>query len=292
MSVVALLTRHIAEVKDAFLQGLHEGLFEDLAFIGNASSVYAWTPAWMVDIDILLFVTAFGPELGRWLETAADRLTLRLRQDEVDFELRIIEGPYKPSIAILKRPIVVAHLGVFTEEMYLASPPLKRWSWRKYRCERVPDRFAARAPRQPDIAEVLNGEKGVAQRLAAVTRGRINMREWRLPDFAEVLIPITHKDPNFAECCFAYSANCARNHCRGLGLVQADQLGNEAFFPWYAAHVFPSKALLRLMEKKLECRTRGFDVDLLAVQGLSMEYMGDLKTHLEKVLAGDGSRPS
>ena len=64
---------------------------------------------------------------------------------------------YKPAIAILRRPAFVVHLGVFTETLYLAASPLKRWAWRKYICEREPGvspvwrRHGRRSPSSPPV---------------------------------------------------------------------------------------------------------------------------------------------
>jgi hypothetical protein len=73
-------------------------------------------------------------------------------------------------------------------------------------------------------------------------------------------------------------------------LLEADRLGNEEFFPWYAVNVFRCEALSRLMEKKMQCRDRGFDVDLVEVRRLAVEYLVGLKSHLVQALTvGDNS---
>src|SRR5262249_25156142 len=155
----------------------------------------------------------------------------------IDFELRIIEGPYKPALARLERPIIVLHLGVFTERSYLASSPVKRWSWRKYRCQREPGRLERLAPPRPDLAEFLSGAKGIEYRLKRIASGSVSMHELVLPSFREVEIIVSTDDPNFIECCFADALSSARNHGRILGLPEADCLPNEMYFPWYAENV-------------------------------------------------------
>jgi hypothetical protein len=259
---------------------LSGGKVQDLAFIGNASSIYAWHPSLMVDVDIFLFVEALDRQTGFWLLQVRDELARELEREHADFELRIIEGPYKPCIARLSRVVVVAHLGVFTDRMYLAEAALKRWAWRKYRCERDVFRLARLAPSPPDLNQILNDDRGIRCRLRSLELGRIEMREWLLPDFIEVPLYVTKSEPNFIECCFSYAANCARHHCRGLGLREADEMGNEEFFPWYCANVFRSQALTELMGLKGKCRDRGFDIDVNQAQGLAVEYMSCLERYL------------
>ncbi len=276
-------------VMEALRDGLARNVFEDLAFIGNSSSIYSWTEANIVDIDAFIFVDELTLQLGEHLLKVRQSLDAALRPANVEFELRIIEGPYKPAVRTLTRPVILAHLAVFTETMYRAVPPLKRWGWRKYRCERVADRLARLAPAPPDLNEVLSGAKGVSQRLAALENSRVDMLEWILPTLQQAVVPVTEGDANFAECCFAYSATCARNHCRGLALKEADSLSNEVFFPWYSAHVFSSDALAQLMELKMQCRRRGFDVDVKLVKSLAIDYLRGLETHLKQLV---GERPA
>ena len=141
-------------------------------------------------------------------------------------------------------------------------------------------------PPRPIFNEILNGDRGVRQRLRALRNGRIEMREWLLPDFSETALYISREQPNFIECCFAYAANCARHHCRALDIREADRLGNEEFFPWYAANVLASPALSELMALKAQCRNTGFDVDAARVQMLAITYIGELEAILETRVTG------
>ena len=81
-------------------------------------------------------------------------------------------------------------------------------------------------------------------------------------------------------------------------MLEADQLGNKEFFQWYATNVFFSEALTRLMEIKMECRSRGFDIDVDNAQSLALHYMRGLKLHLidahsrSVALTGPGGAPS
>jgi hypothetical protein len=283
---LALVEPATLTVRSRLLAGVAGGAIEDLAFIGNASAVYPWISSLMVDLDVFLFAGRLDVALGHWLLGVRDGLTAELAGRGADFELRIVEGPYKPAIRQLARPVIVAHLGVFTEAMYVAEAPLKRWAWRKYPCERETDRLMRLAPAPPDLNEILNGNRGVRHRLHALRSGRIEMREWLLPDFAEVPLHIGRGQPNFIECCFAYAANCARHHCRALDNREADRLGNEEFFPWYAANVFASPALSELMALKARCRNTGFDVDATRVQALAIEYISDLEAIIEARVTG------
>ena len=282
LELVEAATQH---VKRRLLSGLADGTLGDLAFIGNASALYDWVSSLMVDLDAFLFVENLDSTVGSWLVSVRDQLDSELARQGLDFELRIVEGPYKPAIKNLTRPIIVAHLGVFTDATYLAEAPLKRWSWRKYSCQQERDRLARLAPAPPDLNEILNGERGVRHRLYAIRSGRIEMREWRIPDLSETPLFIERDEPNFIECCFAYAANCARHHCRALRSQEADRLGNQEFFPWYKLNVLNSPALSTLMELKERCRNTGFDVDVNHVQGLAVEFMTILEARLEAELA-------
>ena len=176
----------------------------------------------------------------------------------------------------------VAHLGVFTEALYVASPALRRWAWRKYVCELDPMRLARLAPPQPSIAEFLTGAKGLRDRRRTLQRGRVEMTEWRLPAMTTVRLIVDQAQPNFVECCFAYAANTARNHARALAHAQADTLGNAEYFSWYYRHVFRSQALLELMALKARCRDTGFDVPVETARELALSYLTDLENDLRR----------
>lgn len=141
-----MLRQVIAAIKSDLADGVRQGACADLVFIGNSSEVYSWTPCFMVDIDVFLFADILTERLGDWLLDRAAWWRSHLDRQCIDFELRIIEGPYKPAIALLERPVIVLHLGVFTEQSYLASPPLKRWAWRKYPCLIEPSQLSRLAP--------------------------------------------------------------------------------------------------------------------------------------------------
>jgi hypothetical protein len=279
------LEKFVSQLKSAFIVGLNTDRVQDLGFIGKASNIYVWHPSLMIDVDIFVFVEALERHVGSWFLQVRDELTRKLALENADFELRIIEGPYKPSIARLSRAVVVAHLGVFTEPTYLAQSRLKRWAWRKYPCVRDVSRLGRLAPSPPDLKEVLNGDKGVRHRLRSLQLGRVKMREWLLPDFNESPLYIDKSEPNFIECCFSSAANCARHHCRGLGLHEADEMGNEEFFPWYCTNVFRSQALGELIWLKTKCRNRGFDIDVDRAQALAVEYLSHLEHHLNRISA-------
>ena len=218
----------------------------------------------MVDFDAFVFVKEMDAAAGQPLADLRERWTAECDALGIDFDLRIIEGPYKPAIAILRRPAFVVHLGVFTETLYLAASPLKRWAWRKYICEREPGRLARLAPSRPTLAEFAAGPKGLRERCAAVNDGSVEMTEWLLPSLQARRFAITLDQTNFVECCFAYAANTARNHARALGLAEADQLGNSEFFAWYNEAVFRSPDLIALMDYKAACRDQGFVLQVRA----------------------------
>ena len=270
----------IAAIKSDLVDGVRQGAYADLAFIGNSSDVYPWTPCFMVDIDVFLFANILDQRLGGWLLDRAARWRSQLAQQCIDFEARVIEGPYKPAIARLRRPVIVLHLGVFTDLSYLDQSPVKRWAWRKYICVAEPARLARLAPAGPDVTELLIGQRGIKYRLDAIASGNVTMRELVLPSFQEVLFPVSLDEPNFVECCFAYSLSSARNHGRVLGHEEADSLPNETYFPWYNDNVLSSKQLLELLRIKRVCRDIGFAVDPSRVQALAVHYLRSLSETL------------
>ena len=274
------LSDSISEVKARLLAGLQEPVVVDLAFIGNTSAVYDWTPCQMVDLDCFLFARELDERLGSWLLGLRDTMAERLEARNISFEVRIVEGPYKPSMSRLDRPVIVAHLGVFTEETYLRSPALKRWAWRKYRCEREAGRLRRYAPAPPDLDDFVYGPKGLDERLAAMRAGAVRMTEWLLPSLATRSFEIRTDDVAFQECCFAYCANSARNHARALGFLEADSLGNADFFLWYDRSLFRSEALLQLMRLKARCRDTGFDLDTDQTRRLALAYLEGLRAAL------------
>jgi hypothetical protein len=276
----ATLRPVIAAIKSDLVDGVRQGACADLAFVGNSSDVYAWTPCFMADLDVFLFADALDERLGRWLLDRAAWWRAQLGQQCFDFELRIIEGPYKPAIARLERPVIVLHLGVFTELSYVAQSPLKRWAWRKYACLTEPGRLARLAPPRPDLTELLSGPKGVEYRLHAIASGSVTMNELALPSFREMTFSVSLDEPNFVECCFAYALSCARGHGRLLAFEEADSLPNETYFQWYSENVLSSGDLLQLLQIKTRCRNTGFDVDKSMVQTLAVNYLRSLSAIL------------
>lgn len=280
----AELVRISDALKDWFRRHATRPTCMDVAFIGNTSGHYESGPGLMADFDAFLFVERMEEAAGRPLAELRDRWTVECGARGIDFELRIVEGPYKPPIPSLRRPVFVVHLGVFTEPLYLAAAPLKRWAWRKYRCEREPERLARLAPARPTLAEFVAGPKGLRERRMAIEAGSVEMTEWLLPSLATRRFAVTTDEVNFVECCFAYAANTARNHARALGLAEADQLGNAAFFSWYGDAVFRSPELAELMSHKAACRDEGFTLGVARARELALGYM----RMLEWELAGIG----
>ena len=252
----------------------------DVGFIGNTSGHYPSSLGQIVDFDAFVFVERMDQAAGRPLTDLRDRLTGECDARGIDFELRIIDGPYKPAISRPRRPVFVVHLGVFTEALYLASPPLKRWAWRKYRCEGDPERLARMAPSQQTLVDFIAGPKGLRHRCAAIESGSVDMTEWLLPSLTAVPLLVTPEQGNFVECCFAYAANTARNHARAVGAAEADQLGNEEFFRWYDKAVFRSPELLALMAQKAQSRVAGFELPVGRASELAIAYMRTLERAL------------
>jgi hypothetical protein len=274
----ARLARVSEELKAALRTLVTTPGYVDLAFIGNTSEHYPSTFGLMVDFDAFLFVERMDASVGTPLAALHDRFWQRCDAEKIDFQLRIVEGPYKPPIARLARPVFVAHLGLFTERLYLQSPQLRRWAWRKYVCEHEHARLSRLAPRPPTLQDFVAGPKGLRERRAAIEAGRVRMTEWALPDLTSTDFYVDAQQPNFIECCFAYSANTARNHARALGHPEADQLDNTAFFAWYDREVFASTDLLELMAHKARCRDAGFEMPVEQARCLALRYMRALET--------------
>ena len=175
------LARINAELKDRFQALLTNEAVLDLAYIGNTSGRYRSNLGSIVDFDVFLFARAIDSTAGKLLGLLREQFCEWANREGADFDLRIIEGPFKPAIVSLKRPLFQAHVGVFTQSLYLASAPLKRWAWRKYRCEREPDRLARWAPAPPTLEEFINGRKGLRERLAAIERGSVQMTDTKGP---------------------------------------------------------------------------------------------------------------
>ena len=278
-------------VKAEFVSDVKAGKADDLAFIGNASGIYPWEPCLMVDLDVCLFLGQMDETAGSWLAALRDRLGSIVSRRGIDFELRIINGPYKPPISALQRPVIVAHLAVFTEERYLKETANFRWCWRKYPCLVDEHLLLRLASHQPSLHEVVSSATGITDRLAVLESGRVVMKEWLLPDFRVVDLEVSARDANFAEYCFSAATTCARDHCRALEFDEADTLPNRAFFPWYQANVFPSEDLEQLLILKEHSRNEGFGASTLQARELAIGYLHALRRHLSGA-ASSGARRS
>lgn len=252
----------------------------DVAAIGNASGVYEWQPCALIDLDFCVFVRAMDEAAGRELLAAREHLAGALADLDIDFELRIIRGPYKPAAPTLARPYLLAHLAVFSEQTYGVEPVFLRWGWRKYRCRQEADRLLRLAPPQPGLTELLHADAGVLARLAMVRSGRVSMREWHLPglDTGDLLFAADH--PVFAEYCLSSCATIARNHARALGRSEADQLPNDVFASWYMKEVLANPAYAAAMKLKAQARRIGYGGTLPRARVLATTYLGSLADHL------------
>lgn len=284
-AAAGVLQRLSADLKHALTALAGSPPCRDVAFIGNTSGHYGDDLGLMVDFDAFVFTDRLDSALGVPLQELRDSFSARCDAAGVDFELRIVEGAYKPPVTVLPRPFFLAHLGVFTEALYLASPVTKRWAWRKYRCEREPARLARLAPRPPTLAEFVAGPRGLSARREALECGRIEMTEWVLPNLAIRTLVVTAEDPNFIECCFTYAASLARNHARSLRHAEADSLNNAEFFRWYHARVFRSAELGELIALKARCRDVGFDIPVAQARDLAVGYLRALERHLQPAMA-------
>ena len=252
----ARLARAIARTQEAFREASTRAGLVDVAFIGNTSGAYPWEPSDTIDVDVVLFARGLDAALGAWLLEAGNQIRRALVPDCVEFELRVVRGPFKLARSRPSGPVVVAHLAVFTEATYLERPVTLRWAWRKYRCRIEPGRLARLAPHPPgwdDLRELAE------RKLRRVEGGVVLMTEWRLPTFAERLLEFRAPDPMVAEYCFSSANVCARTHARILGLEEADRLPNTDFARWYHEVVLHSPALEALMLLKDRARAEGYE---------------------------------
>ena len=276
--LVAMVNR----VKALVLESLEQPCIEDIAFIGNASDRYVWEPAMIIDLDVCIFVKAMDRITGVFLLDLSHRITDLLARQDAAFEFKIVRGPYKPTPMWVTRPFMVLHGAVFTEETYLAEAPILRWGWKKYSCQNEPDRLARLAPQKPGIPMLLAGPKGIQEKIAGISSGRVLMQERILPELNWVSHEYTPNHPLFAEYCLNAGATTARNHARVAGRPEADSLPNSAFFPWYHREIFSCEAFLALMEGKAAARHRGYGGLMPRVRDLALEYLRRLRLHLEK----------
>ena len=266
-------------VKSAFVRGVVSGDIGDVAFIGNASDLYVWVPSRIVDLDVTVFAPRLNRELGLWLLSIRERLHEEVAVDGIDFELRIIRGPYKATPR-LSRPVLVAHVSLFTDEDYVKERALLRWAWRKYPCIAEPARLVRLAPEQPTLEELLDGKGGVNEKLNIIQSGTAPMTESLLPDLKEFCWIVSAGEPLFAEFCLAGTATCARNHGRALGRPEADCLGNGDFAIWYDRTVMKSAELQQVMALKAKVRNNGYEDVLALAPELAIRYLRRLQTAL------------
>lgn len=250
----------------------HDGV-TDLAFIGTASDRYEWRPSRIVDFDAFVFCERRGPAVGGLLDELRRRLAAALDDLGVDLELRVLRGAYKPDRHDDDRPIVLAHLGVFGEADYLDEPVTKRWAWRKYPCIREPGRLARLCPARPTRDDVLDGPRGIREKLRDLRAGATVMEEWVLPDLALVERVFRDGDAAFTEFCHGAVATGARHHARLLGYPEPDVLGNDDFFPWYDRSVLATESLLPLVDRKRRSRNEGFGALGAGSRPLAIDFL-------------------
>src|SRR5437588_12071719 len=107
---VNLLEREIKHIKDVFARAAFDGRVTDVSFIGNASEIYPWEPTPIVDLDICLFVSQRDRRVGLWLSEVRQSLAESMNAKGLDFDLRIIRGPYKQALMSVERPIIIVHM--------------------------------------------------------------------------------------------------------------------------------------------------------------------------------------
>ena len=270
-------------VKGTFVAGVKSGAVQDVAFIGNSSSVYTWIPSRIVDLDVTIFVERVDAKLGAWLLMVQQHLTARLAELGIDFELRVIRGPYK-AMPRLSRPVLVAHVNLFTEDEYRKERPLLTWAWRKYACVAEQERLLRLSPERPSMRELLAGKGGVDEKLRIMESGTAPMTEFLLPDFSVYRWTVSCGEPLFAEFCLAGTATCARGHARVLGYQEPDSLDNQDFAVWYDRAIMPAQEVVQVMKLKEIVRNDGYDAVLVSAPTLAISYLHRLQSTLRREL--------
>jgi hypothetical protein len=269
----------VALLRDAILALLGRGGIMDVAFIGSASGLYGWVPSRIVDFDAFIFAGRLDRTVGCEIQSLERDVRQGCDARGVDFELRIIQGAYKPQRTDADRPIVLAHLGVFDEREYLDESPVKRWAWRKYPCERDTQRLARLAPERPTPGDLLYGPRGIVEKLADLRSGATSMIEWMLPDLHVEVRRFDCDSPVFTEFCHGAAATTARHHARLLDRIEADSMGNSEFFAWYDANVLRTRSLLPLMALKARSRDEGFGPASVSRE-LAIDFLEEVRKSL------------
>jgi hypothetical protein len=277
MSFEKNLRQAIKLTQEMFCAGIGQAGIVDVGFIGNTGGFYMWEPALIVDIDVCLFVRQKDATLGRWLFARREEMRAAVDRLGMDFDLRVLRGPYKPAQWQLARPIAIAHLAVFTKEGYAQEPPTLRWSWRKYRCVVEPSRLGVdqgEAPGWPELREMATRKR------ARIQAGRVQMTEWELPDFALRQWQFDADHPVFVEYCLAAALLCARNHGRVLGRPESDRLGNRDYVAWYRREVLPTEALEGIQGLKEHARQHGYAGLMPQARDHAEKYLQELLSRI------------
>jgi len=280
MSYEDNLRQAIQLTQASLCAGIGKAGILDVGFIGNTSGVYQWEPALIADIDVCLFVRQKDAVLGQWLLARANDLRATLDRLGVDFELRVLRGPYKPARWNLVRPVAIAHLAVFLPTDFGQEPSALRWAWRKYRCIVEPARFSAYSGKPPGWPELL---EMATRKLRRIQAERIQMTEWELPDFASRVWEFNASHPVFVEYCLEAPLLCARNHGRVLGLPESDRLSNREYVAWYRREVIATVALEKILEMKEHARQRGYAGMLPRAKDIAAQYLVELIARIPPV---------
>ncbi len=171
------------------------------------------------------------------------------------------------------------HLAVYTDETYKEEAVRKRSSWAKYPC--AVERQRLRRLSSGGVGPI--DVRGYAvKRLANLRAGETAMEEILLPSFASVTHRYGSDRPEFTEFCHAVVATAARLYARALGKVEADLLGNDAFFPWYDEVLLSSTSLLPLMGLKSLARSDGLSQASGQSVDLAVGFLETLLSRLDK----------
>lgn len=275
-----LIEQKIDHIRSFFDQLQNDQLM-DLAHIGNTSEYYNWEPAWVVDVDLWLLIKKMNESIGKYLQTKIDELQNDFKESEVEFELGLVDGPYKPAQKTYKKPVIFLHLLVDTPSSYSQRSKLTRWCWRKYECDNYTKRLAEYSPDQPNMNDLLYCDFGINDCLQKIKQKYFSLTIKELPTFQKNTISFTGEDLLFLEFCFYACLTTARNHARILDYEAPDKLDNAQFFPWYRENIFDSNELSHVYNQKCHARKKGYAKVDQNIHQSALEYLTNLK---EKII--------
>jgi hypothetical protein len=267
-------------VKNVFKEAVDSHSINDITFLGQASEFYEFRPAWNVEIDICIFLDRINLYNGLKLFNVSNTIAVELSQLGFKYEMRCIDGPYKRIIRNANERWFVIHGAIFTKKTYPETYPILKWSWRKYCCIVDSNYLFKHSGSCPDIDELINGKRGIKERLEVLEKGNLILQETCLPTLKKRSIKVNKDSELFLEYCFSSAADVCRNHGRVLRILEADLLNNEEYFTFYYNSIFKCTAYKELMDLKNTIRKSDIQLNLDHILRLALNYLTSLVSFL------------